>query len=278
MAGVPTRGPQLVREEKLLERGLAASPSLPNLLKPQLYREALARMGEDRPKRSKTALVIPDYAVRMAILDFEEFPDSEEERGALLRFRLRKSVPFHIEEAQLSYSIQMQKAGRVEVLTVVMARPILQEYEAIFQDAGFRVGLVMPSAIAALPLCETNEGGKQGITLLAKLSGPILSVLLIEQGRIRLIRCLDLAEEEADLPGEPTRAVMPLLQQTLAFAEDQLGQTVSKVLLCGFGAKTPAMREHLQREFSVPCAPVRSRFRTPVHEDEGMLGMLEQYA
>ena len=42
----------------------------------------------------KTALVIPDYAVRMAILDFEEFPAREEERISLSRFRSARPFLF----------------------------------------------------------------------------------------------------------------------------------------------------------------------------------------
>src|SRR5437763_11784110 len=141
-----------MRQQVLIERSLTASPSAPNLLKPHLYREALAQVcatarrdtrkrapKPDVPKRAAAALVIPDYAVRMAILDFEEFPSGAEERNALIRFRLRKSVPFHIDEAQVAYSVQVNEPKRIEVLAIAIARPILNEYETLFTDAGYRV-------------------------------------------------------------------------------------------------------------------------------------------
>ena len=50
-----------------------ASPATPNLLKPQLYRDALGRVAPARgTKRAATALIIPDYAVRMAMIDLED--------------------------------------------------------------------------------------------------------------------------------------------------------------------------------------------------------------
>ena len=131
LASASPRSAARQRSEVLVERALTASPAAPNLLKPQLYSEALAR-SIPVLKRTAAALVIPDYAVRMAILDFEEFPPGEEERLALLRFRLRKTVPFHIDEAKLSYSIQVQQPQNVEVLVVAIAKPILEEYESIF--------------------------------------------------------------------------------------------------------------------------------------------------
>ena len=94
-----------------------ASPAAPNLLKPQLYLEALRELSPVQPGKHPTAgLVIPDYAVRMAVIDLEEFPSGENERLSLLRFRLRKTVPFHIDEAQLSYSVQVNEPKRIEVL------------------------------------------------------------------------------------------------------------------------------------------------------------------
>jgi type IV pilus assembly protein PilM len=246
------------------------------VLKPHLFRDALPRVtGSLTPKRTATALVIPDYAVRMAILDFEEFPAGEQERSALLRFRLRKSVPFHIDEAQLGYAIQLEEPKRIEVLTVAIARPILDEYEQIFTEAGYRVGLVTPSCMAALRLCT---GEASGMTLLAKAAGSTLSVLLLQQGRVRVVRSLDMAGVEGEDAEREDRSIMALLQQTLAYAEDQIGHAVSRLLLCGFGPETDSLGKLAQREFGVPYLAVRSKFGAASQENAGMLGLLEQYA
>ncbi len=256
-----------------MERALTASPAAPNLLKPQLYREALAR-SVPVVKRNSAALVIPDYAVRMAILDFEQFPNGDEERLALLRFRMRKTVPFHIEEAKLSYSVQIQQPGHVEVLAVVIAKPILEEYESIFTSAGYRVGLVTPSCLATLRLCTSAD---QGLTLLAKMAGSTLSVLLLDGGVVRLIRCLDLAGSE-ESPGDEEPSVGPVLQQTVAYAEDQISQPVTRLFLCGFGNEMDALGSFATREFGIPYAPIRSKFGAASQENAGLLGLLEQYA
>jgi type IV pilus assembly protein PilM len=268
LAGASFRNASVQKQEKLAERGLVASPSAPNVLKPQLYRDALPRVAETtRGKPGTAALAIPDYAVRMAILDFEQFPTSETEAMALLRFRLRKSVPFHIEEAQVAYAVQLAEPKRTEVLAVAIARPILEEYEAMLVEAGYRVGLVMPSSIAALPLCDSTQ---EGITLLAKSTGSTLAVLLLEQGRVRLVRSLDLTSEED--------AVLPTLQQTLAFAEDQIGEPVRRILLAGFGGETESLGYRLERDFGIHCEPLRSRLGAASRENAGVLGMLERYA
>jgi type IV pilus assembly protein PilM len=216
----------------------------------------------------------------MAILDFEELPSSEEERTALVRFRLRKSVPFPIEEAQVAHSIQSHVPGRIEVLVVAIAKPILDEYELLFAEAGYRVGLVTPSSIAALPLCASAESG---LTLVAKAAGSTLSVLLLEQARVRLIRVLDLAGSESEIAAAPgvhqeDFSVLALIQQTLAYAEDQLGQQVKRLLLCGFADETDPIGSQAQSEFGLPYAALRSRFGALGQQNAGVLGILEQFA
>jgi len=232
-------------------------------------------MANTGRKRNTAALVIPDYAVRMAILDFEEFPQGEDERTALVRFRLRKSVPFHIDEAQVAYSIQVSEPKRIEVFAVAIARPILLEYEALFTEAGFRLGLVTPSSIAALPLYA--ESGS-GITLVAKLAGTTLSMLLIEERRIRLIRSLNLHAEHEDGVSHADSDLLDGLQQTLAFAEDQIGERVKRLLLCGFGHQAEYLGRMAENELKVPYAVVRSRFGVAAQENAGLLGLLEEYA
>ncbi len=92
----------------------------------------------------------------------------------------------------------MSRSGS-KCLTVSIARPILDEYEALIKDAGYRVGLVVPSSVAALPLCVNEE---RGLTVVAKTAGSTLSVMLLDGGRVRLVRCLDLA-----LSGEEARCL-----------------------------------------------------------------------
>ncbi|MBV9442442.1 MAG: hypothetical protein JO217_07080 [Acidobacteriaceae bacterium] len=277
LSGVSPRAPGQQRHEFLDERGLMASPAAPNVLKPQLYTEVLRRFAKSSgsKKAPAAAIVIPDYAVRMAILDFEQFPSSEEERLALLRFRLRKSVPFHVDEAQLSYSIQFEEAKRLEVLAVAIARPILSEYENIFTDAGFRVGVVAPSSLAALRLFGSAG---EGLTLVAKSAGDTLSVLLIERGRVRLVRCLDFCANGESNGVTVEEGVLSSLRQTVAYAEDQLGKPVSQLMLCGFGDETDDVGSRARTLLGIPYAPVRSKFGAATQANAGMLGLLEFYS
>jgi type IV pilus assembly protein PilM len=277
LAWMPLRDPGSGRVEPFSERALTASPTVSNITRPDLLQAALPKTGNGSSQRKpKAAMVIPDYATRMAVLDFEEFPADAEQRLALVRFRLRKSVPFPIDEAQVSCSVQVQNPAqkRIEVLAAAVAQPVLNEYEEVLRRAGFHVGIVVPSSLAALTLCARQA---EGLTIVAKLCGGVISVILLEEGKIRLVRCLDFSsgEEQAN---DAAAVVTTLLQQTIAYAEDELGHQVHRLLLCGFGQDSERLGESLEREFDLPWEPLQSRFGPVGQENAGLLGLLEQYA
>jgi len=288
LASVLPSDPSDIREEKVAPQSLAVSPASSNLVNVEAYRSALAKLAPVSNGRKPSAgLVVPDYALRMAVLDFDEWPDSEEQRLALVRFRLRKSLPFSIEEAQVSFVPQSRDAAKVEVLTVAIDRRILNEYEEVFTAAGFRVGLVVPSGVACLPLCPpapaSPSPGRPAVALLLKLSGAILTAMLLDGDKIRLIRCVDFSEPFSEEQPIPARAfsivddTMPVLQQTIAYAEDELGCNVDGLLLTGFGQHATAIGGLAENEFQVKWEFLRSRF-APAQDYAGLLGLLEQYA
>ena len=59
-------------------------------------------------------------------------------------------------------------------------------------------------------------------------------MVLLEENRIRLVRCLDFSSEEGQA-SDAAAVVTTLLQQTIAYAEDELGHQADRLLLCGFG-------------------------------------------
>lgn len=276
LAFAQPRNPSTLRIAPMSEKALAVSPFESNVTRFDLFKSAFPKSaGNNGQRRTKAALVIPDYATRISVLDFDELPGDEQQRTALVRFRLRKSVPFSIDEAQISCSIQSTHAqnGKMEVLAAAIARTVLDEYEGMLRSLGFQVGLVLPSSLAALPLCSSTPGT---LTLVAKLSGSILSILLVEDRQIRVIRCVDLSSEESSLDEQP-EVTSTMLQQTLAFAEDELNHPVQRLLLCGFGAQSEQLGTSFQQEFGLSWAPLRSRFGIASQENAGLLGLMEQY-
>ncbi|HEY1760833.1 MAG TPA: hypothetical protein VGG72_36020 [Bryobacteraceae bacterium] len=208
-------------------------------------------------RRRTAAVLLPDACARVSVLDFDAFPETAAEQTALVRFRVKKTVPFDIDSASVGYYVQRggEKQGKTEVVAVTVALEILARYEALFRNAGFHPGEVTVSALAALNLYKGQDAA-----VLARLAGKTLTVMVAAAGKLRLFRCLTLEEASE----EEIRAV---LYPTFAYAEDDLGMPVRRLILCGFD-EVPG---------GLPCESeiLRGRFGVAGAFNAGLLGYME---
>jgi len=98
----------------------------------------------------EVTLIVPDAAVRVLLLDFDELPAKPVEALPIVRFRLKKLLPFDADDAAVSYQVMATSKGSVQVLAVAMPRDLLAEYELVVREAGFEPGAILPSTLAAL--------------------------------------------------------------------------------------------------------------------------------
>lgn len=249
---------------------LQVSPAHDNLHQPHVVQErihALAPPNGHRKRRA--ALILPDYCARVAVLDFDNFPTDQHEQVALLRFRMKKSVPFDVDSAIVSYTVQARGTGaraKVEVLAALMGSEIVAHYEAPFRTAGFNPGMVTTSSLAALNLCNP-----EGITMLVKIGGRVLSVLVLDGSTLKLARCV---ETDAARPEE----IEAVLHPTVAYIEDELKAKPRRIWLCGFGPESAELARQWNAEWGVDVEPLRSQFGAPGGNDAGLLGYLESVA
>lgn len=223
---------------------------------------ALAGTRESR-KRHDAVLILPDASVRVVVIDFDAFPSDPAEQLSLIRFRIKKGLPFDLDSAALSYHPQATSGKKVDVVVAVAPLEIVARYEAAFRANGLEAGLVTTSTLAALELVRDGA-----VAVLIKLSGRFLTISVLEQGTLKLLRSIELAEVS------PAEVIAPLYP-TFAYVEDQLAARPQKVLVCGFGALSEEYCQQLEGELEVPVERVRSRFGTPDAHNAGLLGYLE---
>lgn len=145
-------------------------------------KEALDTVGSRT--RDITA-ILPDAAARVVLLDFDTLPDDREEAESVVRFRLRKSLPFDVDKAKVSYQAQIAGGG-IRVVAAVALNSIIEDYEAAFREAGFSPGLVLPSMLAALGSAPADRP-----TLVVKVDAHTTSIAILDQQQLLLFRTLE---------------------------------------------------------------------------------------
>ena len=261
-----TRNAATVVTQDLPPGVLSASPLRDNVLLPELFASEIARLVPPAAgrKRRTAALILPDYSARLSVLDFDSFLEKAEDQEALIRFRIRRSVPFDIDSAALSYWRQNSPGGKShEVVVAVTPAEIVARYEAPFRALGIQPGFISVSQIAACELIPLD-----GISVLAKINGCVLSVLVSHLGVLKLVRSLELTERS--LP-----EIAADLYPTFVYIEDNLQAAATRLLLCGFGDLEPTATRQFQSEMSLPVEPVRSRLGAVNGNNAGLLGYLQ---
>ncbi|HWB83456.1 MAG TPA: hypothetical protein VG675_04910 [Bryobacteraceae bacterium] len=262
-------GPRTELDFQPLKPGtLSVSPLKENVVDPDdLVMTVRGLAGnQTQRKRRDVALVLPDFSTRIAVLDFDNFPSDAKEQLSLIRFRLKRSVPFDVESAALSYWPQVSADKKYDVVTVLAPLEIVSRYEAPFRAVGMNPGLVTTSAMAALEMAP--EGG---LTVVAKLTGHVLTVLVRENSVLKLVRCLE-------LPSTELADIAAVLLPTFVYVEDNLGGSAGKLLLCGFSARAEEAQRRFEEELSVEVEPLRSPLGVPGENNAGLLGYLRSIA
>ncbi len=76
----------------------------------------------------------------MLLLDFDALPSKVAEALPVVRFRLKKLLPFEVEDAVVSYQVMSSTKGLVTVLAVAIPREVLAEYEGVVTRGGLCAG------------------------------------------------------------------------------------------------------------------------------------------
>lgn len=244
---------------------VCVSPMKENVVDAGAFAETVRR-ASGSGRRKEAALILPDFSTRIAVVDFDSFPSDAKEQASLIRFRLKRGLPFDVDSAALSFCAQPAQHKKIDVIAVFSPRDVVAEYETPFRAAGFNPGLVTTSSLAALELAPES-----GLSVMAKLTGRVITVLVRQKANVKLVRCLELPAADLD-------DVAGVLAPTLVYVEDNLGGKAEKLFLCGFGARTSEAQSRFESELGVATESLGSALGAPGENNAGLLGYLRSIA
>jgi len=161
---------------------------------------AIARAVEGvglRPssRNADITLIVPDAAVRVLLLDFDALSNKLSEALPIVRFRLKKLLPFDADDAMVTFQIMSNSKSGVRVLAVAIPRDVLNEYESVVHEAGYEPGCVLPSTLAALAGMEDESA-----SLLVNANSLGVTTAIVRNGILLLHRSVDMHVPAAGVP------------------------------------------------------------------------------
>lgn len=217
------------------ENTVGSSILRPNAGEPETLAGVVKALFESTGTRpGRVSLVLPDNLAKISIVTLQQRPPTRKQLEEVLRFKLRRSVPFRLDDAVLSFQVLDAPGPDIPILVAVMMRSVVEQYESALEAAGARPGLVDLCTPSLMNLCrrEIERRGADGSDVaLLNAARTYFSLLIVRGGRIVFFRCKSYAtgeEEHAAANGVMARE----LATSFSYYQEKLdGQELGSVLV-----------------------------------------------
>ena len=227
-----------------------------NVVNPVSAKAAVTNVCSRLRAHSEDAvLLLPDPVIRVFVQHFDQFPRSPQEAIPMLKWKLKKSVPFEVDETLISYMRQAPREGGVDVVTALGRLRIVREYEALAESAGLHPGVILSSSLAAISLLEDRRP-----TLMARVSGASLTTAIVRDGVLCGYRCTELPTKSTELTPQ---MLLEEIYPVAAYYQDTWQEGIQLVNVSGLGSRLPEFVAPLENEFH---CQVRSLLHSAVSE------------
>jgi hypothetical protein len=136
---------------------------------PAAFRALLAELVKSVPGGVKEAsLVLPDAWLRVSFTESGDLPSGLEALDEVLRFKLRRMVPFRIDELRVSAAEVEPLPGQAEPRRLLLGfavEQLLSQLEEAFAAAGIRLGQIGNESLSMLDALP-DDGEGDGFTAL----------------------------------------------------------------------------------------------------------------
>jgi Tfp pilus assembly PilM family ATPase len=244
---VTTHATELVATDALLP-SLTATNTQDRLALMTAINRVLERVG--RPRR--VALVVPDLVAKVSLVRFENVPARAADLDQLIRWQVRKTAPFPIEEAQVSYLRGVAAADGQDFIVSLARRSVIEEYEGLCAEAGAHAGVVDLSTFNVINAVLAGAAPPGGDWLLLNAAVDSASIVILRGAHLIFFR-----NRVADADG----SLVDLVHQTGMYYEDRLsGAGFTRVVVCGGTHAAEEVRRALQDRLTAPIEAVDPRY------------------
>ena len=254
-ARLALRGDQVVIAAHAME-ALPASLVVPGLLTPnmadvpavaQAIGRVLTQLGGARP--SRVSLVIPDTVAKVSLVKLDKVPAQTADLQEIVRWQLKKTSPFPLEQAVLSISPGAKTPDGASEFVVATARTeVVHQYEQACAMAGLHAGLIDLSTFAVInsvlagksapAVGQSEPAASRADWLLVHVTDSYLTLAVMRGDALLFFR-----NRGEDAEG----TLADLIHQTAMYYEDRLhGGGFARVLIAG-AARLPGGAETVRR-------------------------------
>jgi Tfp pilus assembly PilM family ATPase len=223
--------------EPLPEQALVPALNALNVHDRSAVVSALTRVLENIGRPRRIGLVVGDPVAKVSLVRLQQVPTRAHELEQVIRWQVRKSAPFAVEDAQLGCQPGLRTDEGHELLVTLARRDVIEEYESVCAAAGAHAGIVDLSTFNVANAVLATADAPARDWLLVNIGTGWESLAIMRDGHMIFFR-------SRTVDGEGTLA--DVVHQTAMYYEDRLnGGGFARVLVCGAsGAADPEALRH----------------------------------
>jgi hypothetical protein len=252
------------------QNGLLGGP----LRDPGALRELVGAILEDLPGGVREAsLVIPDAWLRVTYAESGDLPRGGAALDEVLRWKLRRLVPFRVDELRVSATLVSPLPGQDEPRRLLMGfaiEQLLAQIEDAFTAHGVRLGQISNVSLSLLDALQpaSQARGRAAFMALALVEDDGYALIFARRGEPVLHRYKALSGAAGDT--SPGGAVVRDLRLTRNFLDEHFpGSALDSVLLLAPPPLVPLWLDRLQQGLGRRAAAVDGAVLPPLRSEDG---------
>jgi len=173
----------------------------------------------------RISVSLPDSVGRVFVLDLETRFKTRTEGADMVRWKLKKSFPFDINEMHLDYQVlQERDSGEVSTLVSLISRQVVMQYEDLLVEAGLEPNRIDFTSFNMCRFFSSRLDFVENAALVA-WHGRVLSILIFHNGILEFFRSKELSSSS-----NGTNRIFREIDNSLLFYQDkQPGYTMKEV-------------------------------------------------
>jgi type IV pilus assembly protein PilM len=187
---------------------------------------ALDRLPE-RKKLNRISVALPDACVRVTILTLRDIPRSRRQVSEMIRWQIRKRVPFQLEEARLAVQRFPLGDGSERVVVALALDRVLEQYEQVMESLGLQSGLLDISTFNLVSICP--EPAADGDVAILNVAGEEFSILILREGIPLFYRSRPLLHDPVRNPDQGLKELHRELITSTTYYQDRLAEGKSGI-------------------------------------------------
>ena len=238
----------------------------PNVLDPQAFSDTVrAAHNLLLHNGSRLSVSLPDSTGRVLMLDIEGRFKSRSEGLDIIRWKLKKSIPFDISDTHLDYQqLKVRENGDMVLMVALVSRAVIGQYEDLLVSSGFAPARIDFNSFNVYRAFESRLSPQDNYALVSFYDGT-LSVQIFADGVLEFQRVKELSRST----GVDSRVFMEINSSLMVYQERFPERTVQHFScsaptavareFCGLVAEvtgtTPALMEIKSLVKSANAAP-----------------------